>query len=43
MKFKEGGVYEGTWVKNMAQGNGKFTHDDGDVYEGEWHNDKANG
>ena len=36
MEFADGGLYEGEWQQNKANGKGKFWHADGDVYEGEW-------
>ena len=41
--WPDGAKYEGQWMKNQANGKGKFWHADGDVYEGEWKDDKANG
>ena len=31
-KWPDGSVYEGDWIKNEANGKGKFTYANGDVY-----------
>ena len=41
--WPDGSVYEGQWLRNRANGNGRLIHADGDVYEGDWVNDKAHG
>jgi hypothetical protein len=40
--WKDGSIYEGYWLDNMAHGKGRLIHSDGDVYEGDWLNDKVN-
>ena len=39
--WKDGSIYEGYWLDNMAHGKGRLIHSDGDVYEGDWLNDKV--
>lgn len=34
--WPDGGMYEGEWSDNRANGKGQFWHADGDVYEGNW-------
>lgn len=34
--WPDGSVYEGDWLKNEANGKGKFIYANGDVYEGSW-------
>ena len=41
--FKNGDKYEGEWLRDKANGKGKFWHSDGDYYEGLWLDDKAHG
>ena len=38
----DGDIYEGEWLNNKANGEGKFIHK-GIIYEGQWKNDKQNG
>jgi hypothetical protein len=43
MTYKNGNVYEGTWLLDKPHGRGKMTYKNGDVYEGEWLLDKPHG
>ena len=35
--------YEGDWVNNKKEGNGKYILEDGEYYKGEWKNGSING
>ncbi len=41
--LKDGAKYVGNFIRNKAEGFGKFYHVDGDIYEGNWVADTANG
>ena len=40
--YVDGGVYEGDWDNDKANGYGIYTRN-GRIYEGEWRNDLQNG
>ena len=41
--LENGETFEGTWVKNVKKGFGKYTFSNGDVYFGNFENNKPNG
>ncbi|XP_065670993.1 MORN repeat-containing protein 1 isoform X3 [Hydra vulgaris] len=43
MKYGNGDMYEGTWLENKKEGNGKLRHADGSVYSGAFHFNKPHG
>lgn len=43
MKFKDGRVYEGDWVKDRMQGVGSFKWPTGQQYVGEYSEDQKHG
>lgn len=38
--FKEGGYYEGEWVRDMKEGQGVLVNEDGTKIEGVWKRDQ---
>ena len=38
--YSNGSKYEGEWEKNLKEGFGIFTFEDGTTYEGPFHNDR---
>ena len=36
-------MYEGSYVRGLKEGHGKYTWADGTTYEGEWINNQVNG
>ena len=43
MVYKNNKIYEGDWVNDKRDGNGKMIYANGDSYEGDWLNDKRDG
>ena len=41
--FKQGSKYEGSKLKDMRHGQGKFYYQDGGMYDGEWKRNKMDG
>lgn len=41
--MRNGGTYEGEWLKGKRAGSGKYMWPDGSYYEGIWEDDKAHG
>ena len=39
----DGDIYEGEWLDDKANGQGKYTTHNGNIYEGSWKNDKQDG
>ena len=37
--FKDGSSYEGQWLDNYRQGNGRYTWPSGAYYDGNWIDD----
>ena len=38
--WPDGSIYEGDWVNDKANGNGRLINVDGDYYKGEWIEDR---
>ena len=43
LHWVDGGIYEGYFANDMANGLGRMIHADGDMYDGNWVNDKHQG
>ena len=44
MYYSNGNIqYEGDWINNKREGNGKYIWEDGEYYIGQWKNGLRNG
>ena len=43
MKYSNGDKYDGNWINDAKNGQGKMEYANGDIYNGRWKNDKRYG
>jgi len=39
MIYISGDIYEGEWLNDKKEGNGKYWYKNGNIYTGDWKND----
>lgn len=43
MYYVNGDYYDGEWLSNLKEGEGKYTFQNRDFYDGKWEKDKYHG
>ena len=43
IRYPNGEIYEGAWVREQMQGQGNYTYEDGSQYIGSWHMNQRHG